>query len=53
MLGGIGLLIVLYLVCAELLKRVAVAPSVVGHGTNQQSGRALSIIPSKPLTSMR
>jgi Mg2+-importing ATPase len=27
MLGGIGFLIVLYLVCAELLKRAAIAPS--------------------------
>jgi len=27
MLGGIGFLVLLYLVCAELLKRVAVAPS--------------------------
>jgi hypothetical protein len=27
MLGGIGFLVVLYLVCPELLKRVAVAPS--------------------------
>jgi P-type Mg2+ transporter len=27
MLGAIGVLIVLYLICAELLKRVAVAPS--------------------------
>jgi P-type Mg2+ transporter len=27
MLGGIGVLVVIYLVCAELLKRVAVAPS--------------------------
>jgi hypothetical protein len=27
MLGAIGVLIVLYLVCAELLKRVAVTPS--------------------------
>jgi Mg2+-importing ATPase len=29
MLGGIGVLVVIYLVCAELLKRVAVAPSAV------------------------
>jgi Mg2+-importing ATPase len=28
MLGGIGFLIILYLVCAELLKRAAIAPSV-------------------------
>ena len=27
MLGGIGLLVVIYLVCAELLKRVALVPS--------------------------
>jgi hypothetical protein len=29
MLGGIGFLVVLYLVCAELFKRVAVAPSAL------------------------
>jgi Mg2+-importing ATPase len=33
MLSGVGFLVVLYLVCAELLKKVAVAPSaaVIAH----------------------
>ena len=39
MLGGIGFLVVLYLVCAELLKKAAIAPSaqLSRHGTSGSS----------------
>ena len=46
MLGAIGFLIVLYLVCAELLKRVAVAPraAVVATAATTNGGA----IPTEP-----
>ena len=39
MLSAVGFLVVLYLVCAELLKRAAIAPSAMSRFSASQSSK--------------